>query len=164
MANTVLHKSSSTASAVPAAGSLTPRELALNTADGRLFTKTDAGAVVEFARKDATYTGTITSGQVVAALGYTPANPGGLTVSVINTNTTATAGTTYVLIATLTLGLPASPAPGAQVSISNRSGVATCVVGRNSQNIMGLAEDLTLDIEASISLVFADTTRGWVLL
>lgn len=61
MTNAILHKFSSVTTVVPAAGSLTPRELALNTADGRLFTKTDAGAVVEFARKDAVPSGTGTS-------------------------------------------------------------------------------------------------------
>jgi hypothetical protein len=47
MANTILHKRSATASAVPAAGSLTPGELAVNTADGKVFTKKDNGTVVE---------------------------------------------------------------------------------------------------------------------
>lgn len=47
MANTILHKRSSTASAVPSAGSLTAGELAINTADGKLFTKKSNGTVVE---------------------------------------------------------------------------------------------------------------------
>lgn len=47
MANTILHKRSSTASAVPAAGSLTVGELAINTADGKLYTKKSNGTVVE---------------------------------------------------------------------------------------------------------------------
>lgn len=106
----------------------------------------------------------LTSGQVTTALGYTPSNPGGLSVSVIGTNTTATAGTTYVLTASLILALPAAPTSGLQVGVVNRSGAATCVVGRNSSNIMGLAQDMTLDVDVSINLVFADATRGWVLL
>lgn len=53
MANPLLHKYNAVTTTVPAAGSLVPRELAINTADGKLFTKTDAGTVVEFARKDA---------------------------------------------------------------------------------------------------------------
>lgn len=52
MHNTILHKRSSTAGASPAPASLTAGELAVNTADGALFTKTGAGAVVGFARKD----------------------------------------------------------------------------------------------------------------
>lgn len=47
MANTILHKRSSTASATPSAGSLTAGELAINTADGKLFTKKTNGTVVE---------------------------------------------------------------------------------------------------------------------
>lgn len=43
----VLHKRSSTPGATPASGALTVGELALNTADGKLFTKKDSGAVVE---------------------------------------------------------------------------------------------------------------------
>lgn len=55
MANPILLKYNATTGVVPLAGALTVRELATNTADGRLFTKTDAGAVVEFARKDAVW-------------------------------------------------------------------------------------------------------------
>lgn len=110
-----------------------------------------------------TYSGTLTSGQITAALGYTPGSAAGASVSVISTNTTAVAGTTYVLTASLTLTLPASPAAGNMVTVSNRSGVATCVVARNAQNIMGLAEDMTLDDSAPVRLLFADATRGWVL-
>jgi len=39
MANVIKHKRSGTASAVPSAGSLVAGELAINTADGKLFTK-----------------------------------------------------------------------------------------------------------------------------
>lgn len=47
MANIILHKRSSTASATPSAGSLTVGELAINTADGKVFTKKSDGTVVE---------------------------------------------------------------------------------------------------------------------
>lgn len=47
MANTILHKRSSTAGATPSAVSLTQGELAINTADGKLFTKKDDATVVE---------------------------------------------------------------------------------------------------------------------
>ena len=85
-------------------------------------------------------------------------------VEIISTNTTAVAYTTYVLISSLTLTLPVSPTSGNSVTIINRSGTETCVVGRNSQNIMGLAENLTIDsLNTPITLTFADSTRGWVL-
>jgi len=47
MANTILLKRSSSTGAIPVAGSLTVGELALNTADGKLFTKKTNGVVVE---------------------------------------------------------------------------------------------------------------------
>lgn len=46
MANSILHKRSSVAGVVPAASSLLSGEVAINTADGKVYTKTDAGAVV----------------------------------------------------------------------------------------------------------------------
>lgn len=50
MANPILLKHNSVSGVLPTAGSLLTRELAINTADGRLFTKTTGEAVVEFAR------------------------------------------------------------------------------------------------------------------
>lgn len=47
MANTIQLKRSSTAGAVPSAGSLSAGELAVNTADGKVFLKKDSGTVVE---------------------------------------------------------------------------------------------------------------------
>lgn len=86
------------------------------------------------------------------------------TPSVIAINTNAVAGTAYVLTASLTLTLPSSPTAGDIVTAINRSGTTTPVIGRNGQNIMGLAEDLTLDSSnAPVTLIFADATRGWVL-
>jgi hypothetical protein len=48
MPNTILHKRTSTTGVTPAANSLTPGELAINTADGRIFTKTSSGTVITF--------------------------------------------------------------------------------------------------------------------
>ena len=53
MANTILHKRSSTASATPAANQLSAGELALNTADSKVFLKNSAGTVVEVSYRDA---------------------------------------------------------------------------------------------------------------
>jgi hypothetical protein len=84
-------------------------------------------------------------------------------IQVISTNTTAVRSRTYVFTATLTLDLPASPTAGDMVMFSNRSGTSTPVIARNGQNIMGLAEDLTVDNENYFAtLVFADATRGWI--
>ena len=85
-------------------------------------------------------------------------------VNVISGNTTAAPSQTYVLTASLTLTLPASPIAGDLVKVVNRSGTTTPVVARNGSNIMGLAEDLTLDsANAPVTLVYADATRGWVI-
>jgi len=86
-------------------------------------------------------------------------------VQVISTNTAAVASRIYVLTASLTLTLPASPTAGNTVAVSNMSGVLTAVIARNSQPIMALAEDLTVNLDgAGFTLVYADATRGWVLL
>lgn len=82
----------------------------------------------------------------------------------IGTNTTATPGRNYVLTASLTLTLPASPVAGDTVGVQNSSGTTTAVIARNGQNIMSLAEDMTLDrLSAGITLMYADATRGWVI-
>ena len=47
MANTIILKNSSTAAAVPVAGDLTAGELAVNTADRKLYTKNVGGTVVQ---------------------------------------------------------------------------------------------------------------------
>jgi hypothetical protein len=87
------------------------------------------------------------------------------TVYVVNTNTTAVANSVYVLTANLTLTLPTSPSSGDSIKISNRSGVATCVLARNGSNIMGSASDLTLDTaSASFELIYSDATNGWVII
>ena len=86
-------------------------------------------------------------------------------VAVISTNTTAVTGTLYVFTASLTLTLPASPAAGDSVGVSNQSGTTTCVIARNGNNIMSAAEDMTVDVvDAGFTLFYADATRGWVIL
>jgi hypothetical protein len=86
-------------------------------------------------------------------------------VSVISSSTNAQAFYVYVFTADLTLTLPASPEAGQWIKISNRSGVATCVLGRNGNNIMGAASDLTLDTAtASFELIYSGAAQGWVII
>lgn len=68
MPNTILLKRSSTASSVPAAGSLQAGELAVNLADQKLYSKTAGGTVVQVGF------GNLTSAMVTTALGFTPYN------------------------------------------------------------------------------------------
>jgi UDP-3-O-[3-hydroxymyristoyl] glucosamine N-acyltransferase len=84
--------------------------------------------------------------------------------SVISSNTSAVAGTIYIFTASLTLTLPSSPTAGDTIGVVNSSGTTTPVVARNGQNIMSLAEDLTINsINISFTLTYADATRGWVI-
>lgn len=57
--------------------------------------------------------------------------------------------------------LPATPNPGWEVAV----GVGTftnVVILRNGENIMGLAEDMTIDQQyATVNLLYVDSTRGW---
>jgi len=86
-------------------------------------------------------------------------------VSVISSDTTAVANTLYVLTGNLNLTLPASPAMGDSIKISNRSGITTCQLLRNGNNILGAAADLTLDTaSASFELVYTDAANGWVII
>ena len=87
------------------------------------------------------------------------------TVGVITTNTTAVANSVYVLKASLTLTLPASPQIGDSVKVSNRSGTTTCVIGANNKKIMGAAANLTLDTaSASFELIYSGVDEGWVII
>ncbi len=86
-------------------------------------------------------------------------------VQVISANTTAVSSNTYVLTSTLTLTLPTSPTQGDYVKVSNRTGGTTSVIARNSSKIMGLDEDMTIDLaNASVTLTYTDATRGWVII
>ena len=68
MANTILHKRSSTASSTPTGGQLSAGELALNTADSKVFMKNSAGTVVEVSYRDARVDTRMST--VLAAVGY----------------------------------------------------------------------------------------------
>ena len=87
----------------------------------------------------------------------------GFTTNVVTTSTTATKDNHYYLNgATLTLTLPASPTVGDEVRLSEVAGNTNCIVGRNGSNIMGAAEDLTLDSAYLVlSLRYVDATIGW---
>ena len=93
------------------------------------------------------------------------ANNAKYNVNVINSNTTASAGSVYVFTANLNLTLPANPTSGDSIKISNRSNVATCQLLRNGNRILGAASDLTLDtVGASFELIYSDTTNGWIII
>lgn len=86
-------------------------------------------------------------------------------VEIVSTNRTANLSTLHVLTASVTLTLPASPQSGSVIGISNRSNTTTSVISINGNPIMGLMEDMTVNIlDAGFTLVYADATRGWVVI
>lgn len=85
------------------------------------------------------------------------------TVTASASGATVTNRTVYCVTAdSQTITLPASPTAGNEVVIINGGAFTATVVGRNGQNIMGLAENMTLDKEyAAMTFIYIDSTRGW---
>ena len=89
----------------------------------------------------------------------------GFTTNVVTSNTTASKDNHYYLNgSSITLTLPSSPSVGDEVRISEVGGNTNNTIGRNSSNIMGAAEDLTIDTAYLVlSLRYVDSTIGWAL-
>jgi hypothetical protein len=90
---------------------------------------------------------------------------GGATANLVTlSSVTAISSNRYILTNTspTTVTLPASPVLGDTVYILPTNGLANNVVARNGNKIMGLSEDMTIDVEnASIDLIYVDTNLGW---
>ena len=70
----------------------------------------------------------------------------------------------FVTASGITLTLPASPAVGDYVSVGVL-GFDDVVVNRNGNNIMGLGEDMTINIKnTSVDLTYVNATLGWRIL
>ena len=83
---------------------------------------------------------------------------------------TAVAGEGYFVNTTsaaITMTLPSSPSLGDTVTIIDYAGTFdtnNLTIGRNSHNIQGSAADLTVSTErAGFTLVYVDSTQGWLL-
>src|SRR6056300_340948 len=86
-----------------------------------------------------------------------------------STTTTAVAGNGYFIDTTSaahTINLPASPSAGDTVAIKDYAGTFgtnALTIGRNSENIQGVANDSEISTNrASVVLVYADATKGWL--
>lgn len=87
MANTIILKKSSTASAVPAAASLQPGELAVNLADKKLYSKTVGGTVILLSDGSAAY---LTANQTITLSGdVTGSGTTAITATLANSGVTA---------------------------------------------------------------------------
>ena len=113
----------------------------------------DNGTMVQVAMTDVkTYIGGGTSWQAIKTGNFTVEAGQG-----VFANTTSSA---------FTVTLPASPDLGDEVTIVDYAGTFdsnACTIGRNSQPIQGVAEDLVVSTErASFTLVYVDSTQGWL--
>ena len=104
-----------------------------------------------------------------ATKGYVDASSGGAW-STITIATSAVAGAKYfanTATASFTITLPATPAINTTIYIADLAGTFdrnNLTVARNSSLIMGLTEDLILNIKnVSIALVYSGATYGWKL-
>ena len=86
-----------------------------------------------------------------------------------STATNATAGQGYFIDTTSnthTINLPSSPSIGDSVAIKDYAGTFATnnlTIGRNGKNIQGVANNsLISSARAGLTLVYVDTTRGWV--
>lgn len=85
-------------------------------------------------------------------------------VSEISTNTAAQNGYCYAITAAITFTLPGSPVVGDWVAVQDSSASDAVVIGRNGENIMGLAEDITIDLSnVGMRLVYVGATLGWII-
>ena len=90
---------------------------------------------------------------------------GGPVTVVSGTTQTAVAGNHYVLtnVAATTVTLPASPASGDTVWVTWTNTLATNVIARNAQTIMGDATDMTLDAATNDTVQLRFVNGGWRL-
>jgi len=92
------------------------------------------------------------------------------TGSIKTGNFTAVSGEGYFVNTTsgaITVTLPASPSGGDIVAVKDYAqtfATNNCTIARNSSNIEGVADDVTLDGNAeSVTFVYVDSTKGWLL-
>lgn len=126
MANTIQHKRSSTASAVPTGGSLAAGELAVNTADGKLFLKKDNATVVEIG--GAAAAGTLTGATLAAGVTASSLISVGTLTSLTVTNTitgsvSGNAGTATTATSATTAGTVTTAAQTAITSVGTLTGL-----------------------------------------
>jgi len=118
--------------------------------------------------KVASVSGSGTTG--VGQLSFAEVSGGTSWQSVKTSNTTMVAGEGYFVdtsSSAITMTLPSSATQGDEVSIIDYAGTAdtnNITIGRNSHKIQGASADLTVSTErAGFTLVYVDSTQGWLL-
>ena len=114
---------------------------------------------------------TIESGATITNNGTASGSFGGTAWQAVKTgNYTASAGEGVFMDTTsaaLTLTLPASPSIGDEVAFKDYAktfDTNNLTIARNGSKIEGATNDLTVDVEgAGNTLVFTDSTQGWLL-
>ena len=91
-------------------------------------------------------------------------------LTIVTSNINATVGAQYLVDTTsntVTITLPENPVTGNYIRVVDAAGnssVNIISVARNGKNIQGNAQDLDITSpRAGITLVYYDTTNGWVL-
>lgn len=103
---------------------------------------------------------------VQAAIAGVNAHAAAVVSVVAGTTQTAVAGSHYILtnVAATTVTLPATPASGDTVWVTWTNSLATNVIARNGQTIMGLSEDMTLDASTNGTVQLRFVNSSWRLL
>jgi hypothetical protein len=85
-------------------------------------------------------------------------------IELVSANRTANLDTLHVITQTCTITMPASPQEGDLLGFTNQSGNTNIVISINGDRIMGLLEDMTIDLEdAGFTLIYSGATKGWVI-
>ncbi len=112
---------------------------------------------------------TVSLGSGASASGFSKAGAVNWQSAIKTSNFTAASGEGYFVNTTsgaITVTLPASPSAGAIVAIKDYAGTFATnnlTIARNGSNIQGSANDSIIETNrASVVLVFADSTKGWL--
>ena len=102
---------------------------------------------------------------VQAAIALVNAQAAGITLAVSTDAAIAAIAGQHIVCTNagvVTITLPAAPTAGQTVWITVGNGRTDNVIARNGSNIMGLAEDMTIDnASATVPLRFINSTLGW---
>ena len=126
---------------------------------------TDTGLYSAAANELGVTTAGVTVGSFTSS-GWVGNVSGGPPVTVVTATTqAAVAGNHYVLTnaGATTVTLPASPTSGHIVWVTVNNGLTTNIIARNAQTIMGLAEDMTIDV-ATVTVRLRFINSSWRLL